>query len=72
MSVIKISELTNVETPVSTDVLPIVNDGETKKITLEQLANVANQGIDLTDYAKTSDVESMISDAITGALEGSY
>lgn len=123
MSVIKISELTNVEQPVLTDVLPIVNDGDTKIITLEQIVNIAkanitilsiqivdstddvkqenvlylvpasndegnmyneymlinneveqvgSQDIDLTGYAKTTDVEKMIDEAITGALEGSY
>ena len=123
MSVIKISDLTSVETPVLTDVLPIVNKDETKKITLEQIINVAkanitilsiqivdstdeitkentlylvpisedgvnmyeeymlvdgkveqvgSQTIDLTGYAKTSDVEEMINTAIGGALEGSY
>lgn len=45
MSVIKISDLTSVETPVLTDVLPIVNEDETKKITLEQIINVAKANI---------------------------
>lgn len=123
MSVIKISELNNVETPVLTDVLPIVNENETKNITLEQIINVTkanitilskkvvttlddvtdenvlylvpssdkegnvyneymlingkpeqvgSQDIDLTGYAKTTDVEQMINTAITGALEGEY
>lgn len=123
MSTVKISELNNVETPVLTDVLPIVNENETKNITLGQIINVAkanitilskkvvttlddvtdenvlylvpssdkegnvyneymlingepeqvgSQDVDLTDYAKTSEVESMINEAITGALEGSY
>lgn len=123
MSFIKISDLTNVETPDLSDALPIVNQDETKKITLEQIINVAkenmtmlsikivnsttdvtqenvlylvstsskdgnlyneymfingkveqvgSQEIDLTGYAKTTDVEAMITDAITGALEGSY
>lgn len=45
MSVIKISDLTSVETPVLTDVLPIVNKDETKKITLEQIINVAKANI---------------------------
>ena len=120
---LKISDLTNVEQPVLTDVLPIVNETETKKITLEQLVNIAksnitilsiqivdsidnitqenvlylvpasedegnmyneymlinnnieqvgSQSIDLTGYAKTTEVEQMINTAITGALEGSY
>lgn len=123
MSVIKISELPQVEQPVLTDVLPIVNEEETKIITLEQIVNVAkanitilsiqivdntdnitqenvlylvpasddegniyneymlidgkveqvgSQDVDLTGYAKTTDVETMIAEAITGALEGSY
>lgn len=123
MSVIKISELANVEQPVLTDVLPIVNEGDTKVITLEQIVNIAksnitilsiqivdsidnvtqenvlylvpvssnegnmyneymlvngkveqvgSQDIDLTGYAKTTDVKAMITEAITGALEGSY
>ena len=123
MSVIKISDLTNVTTPVLTDVLPIVNDDETKKITLEQIINIAranitilsvqvvnskddvtqenilylvpvsndtenkyneymlingkpeqvgSQTIDLSAYAKTTEVQEMINTAITGALEGEY
>ena len=123
MSVIKISDLTNIETPVLTDVLPIVNEDETKKITLEQIVNVAkanitilsikivdnidkvteenilylvpisndtgnmyneymlvngkveqvgSQTVDLTGYAKTTEVQQMINTAIGGALEGSY
>ena len=123
MSVIKISDLTTVETPDLSDVLPVVNQDETKKITLEQIVNVAkanitiisikvvnsttdvtqenilylvpassktgnlyneymfingkpeqvgSQEVDLTGYAKTTDVEAMIDEAITGALEGSY
>lgn len=123
MSVIKISELPQVEQPELTDVLPVVNNNETKNITLEQIVNIAkanitilskkvvstiadvtdenilylvpasdkdgniyneymlidgepeqvgSQDVDLTGYAKTTDVEAMINDAITGALEGSY
>lgn len=123
MGVIKISDLTNIETPVLTDVLPIVNGDETKKITLEQIVNVAkanitilsrkivdnidkvteenilylvpisndngnmyneymlvngkveqvgSQTVDLTGYAKTTEVQQMIDTAIGGALEGSY
>lgn len=123
MNLIKISELTQVEEPTLTDSLPIVNDNETKIITLEQIVNVAkanitilaiklvssvddvvaenilylvptsedegniyneymlinnkvekvgSQDIDLTPYAKTTDVKEMIDIAITGALEGSY
>lgn len=123
MSVIKISDLTTVETPDLSDVLPVVNQDETKKITLEQIINitkanitilsikvvnsttdvtqenilylvpassktgnlyneymfingkpeqVGSQEVDLTGYAKTTDVEAMIDEAITGALEGSY
>lgn len=123
MNLIKISELTQVVEPALTDSLPIVNDNETKIITLEQIVNIAkanitilaiklvdsvdsvteenilylvptsedegnlyneymlidgkvekvgSQDIDLTPYAKTTDVEDMINTAITGALEGSY
>ena len=123
MSVIKISDLTNVATPVLTDVLPIVNDDETKKITLEQIISIAranitilsvqvvnskddvtqenilylvpvsndtenkyneymlingkpeqvgSQTIDLSPYAKTTEVQKMINDTLIGALGGSY
>ena len=123
MSFVKISELEKVEQPVLADVLPIVNEGDTKIITLEQIVNIAkanitilskkvvstiddvidenilylvptsdkngniyneymlidgkpeqvgSQDVDLTGYAKTTDVETMINEAITGALEGSY
>lgn len=123
MSVIKISDLTSVETPVLTDVLPLVNENETKKITLEQIVNVAkanitilsiqivsstlevskenilylvpvsndnenmyneymfvngkveqvgSQTVDLTGYAKTSEVQTMINNAIGASLGGEY
>ena len=123
MSVIKISDLTSVETPVLTDVLPLVNENETKKITLEQIVNVAkanitilsiqivsstlevskenilylvpvsndnenmyneymlvngkveqvgSQTVDLTGYAKTSEVQTMINNAIGTSLGGDY
>lgn len=123
MSVIKISELTAVETPDLSDVLPVVNQDETKAMTLQQVIDLAkanitilsikvvnsttdvtqenilylvpassktgnlyneymfidgkpeqvgSQEVDLTGYAKTTDVETMINEAITGALEGEY
>ena len=123
MSVIKISELTAVETPDLSDVLPVVNQDETKAMTLQQVVDLAkanitilsikvvnsttdvtqenilylvpassktgnlyneymlingnveqvgSQEVDLTGYAKTTDVEAMIDEAITGALEGEY
>lgn len=123
MSVIKISDLTSVETPVLTDVLPLVNENETKKITLEQIVNVAkanitilsiqivsstlevskenilylvpvsndnenmyneymlvngkveqvgSQTVDLTGYAKISEVQTMINNAIGTSLGGEY
>lgn len=123
MSVIKISELTAVETPDLSDVLPVVNQDETKTMTLQQVIDLAkanitilsikvvnsttdvtqenilylvpassktgnlyneymlingnveqvgSQEVDLTGYAKTTDVEAMIDEAITGALEGEY
>ena len=65
MNGVKISNLNSVESVLATDFLPIVNDEETKKVSVEQLA----------DFIKT-DVDQMIDDAIeeaiTGALEGSY
>lgn len=39
MANVKISELTQVETLSTTDVLPIVNDGETKKVTVQQIVD---------------------------------
>ena len=123
MSVIKISELTAVETPDLSDVLPVVNQDETKAMTLQQVIDLAkanitilsikvvnsttdvtqenilylvpassktgnlyneymlingnveqvgSQEVDLTGYAKTTDVDAMIDEAITGALEGEY
>ena len=44
MAAIKISDLPSVETPTLSDVLPSVNNGETKKITLEQIKNLAGDG----------------------------
>lgn len=65
MNGVKISNLNLVESVAKTDFLPIVNDEETKKVSVEQLV----------DFIKT-DVDQMIDDAIkeavTGALEGSY
>lgn len=37
MAVVKISELTNVETIEETDLIPIVNENETKNITVKQI-----------------------------------
>lgn len=54
MSVIKISELTAVETPVLTDVLPVVNEDETKKITLEQIVNVTKANITIISIKKVN------------------
>ena len=123
MSVIKISELNSVETINNSDVLPIVNEDETKKVTIEQIINTVKSNItllnvqkvasitevteenilylvptseetnntfneyllvdgtpeligpmsvDLSSYSTTSEVETMISNAIGGALDGSY
>ena len=123
MNGIKISDLELVTSISKTDVLPIVNSDNTKKVSIEQLINsvkseitilsielvtsttdiikenvlylvpasedegnmyneymlinnaieqVGSQSIDLTGYAKTTEVEQMINTAITGALEGSY
>lgn len=48
----KISELTEVTSPTSTDVFPIVNDGETKKV---QLTNIKNTlGINEIDTRLTT------------------
>lgn len=64
MAAIKISDLPSVETPTLSDVLPSVNNGETKKITLEQIKNLAGGGSggtsnyeDLTNKPKINDVE---------------
>lgn len=64
MAAIKISDLPSVETPTLSDVLPSVNNGETKKITLEQIKNLAGGGSggtsnyeDLTNKPKINNVE---------------
>lgn len=49
MSVIKISELNSVETINNSDVLPIVNSNETKKISMEQIINVMKENLSLLD-----------------------
>lgn len=123
MSVIKISELNSVETINTSDVLPIVNENETRKATIEQIINtvksnitllhvqkvtsitevteenilylvptseetnnafneyllvdgtpelIGPMSIDLSSYSTTSEVETMINNAIGGALDGSY
>ena len=40
MADLKISQLTEVATPITSDILPIVNSSETKKVTLTNLSNV--------------------------------
>ena len=64
MAAIKISDLPSVETPTLSDVLPSVNNGETKKITLEQIKNLAGGGSggtsnyeDLINKPKINNVE---------------
>lgn len=49
MSAIKISELNSVETINNSDVLPIVNSNETKKISMEQIINVMKENLSLLD-----------------------
>lgn len=63
MSVIKISELEEASTLQNTDELPIVNENETRKVSLQKLFD---------GYATTKDVEQMIATSITDALEGEY
>lgn len=49
MANIKISELNSVETINNSDVLPIVNSNETKKISMEQIINVMKENLSLLD-----------------------
>jgi len=63
MDAVTISELLSVEDIGTNDVLPIVNGGETKKISIEQLGDV---------FATKDYVINAIQSLITGALGGSY
>lgn len=57
MSVIKISELNSVETINNSDVLPIVNSNETKKISMEQIINVMKENLSLLDIQIVSSID---------------
>lgn len=57
MSVIKISELNSVETIDVSDVLPIVNEDETKKATIEQVINIVKSNISLLPVQEVASVE---------------
>lgn len=46
---VTISELNSVETINNSDVLPIVNSNETKKISMEQIINVMKENLSLLD-----------------------
>ena len=54
MAQIKISELNAVSSVSDSDVLPIVNSGDTKKITMAQLKTAIGTP-DLSDYVKNTD-----------------
>lgn len=56
MGVIKISELTLINTINNTDVFPIVNEQETKKITIEQIKNYTNKDLSLLSVKKVNSV----------------
>ena len=57
MSAIKISELNSVETINNSDVLPIVNSNETKKISMEQIINVMKENLSLLDIQIVSSID---------------
>lgn len=63
MDAVTISELLSVEDIGTNDVLPIVNGGSTKKISIDQLKEV---------FATKDYVVSTVQAAITDALGGSY
>lgn len=56
MSAIKISELNSVETINNSDVLPIVNSNETKKISMEQIINTVKSNITLLHVQKVTSI----------------
>ena len=64
----KISQLTEV-TPIGTDVIPVVNNGETKK---SQIANlpISKSQVGLGNVDNTSDANKPISSATQTALNG--
>lgn len=63
MSTIKISELNSVETLTESDVLPIVNGTETKRVSIKKLQDVLASRAYVDDTVKAS---------ITTALESDY
>lgn len=63
MSTIKISELNSVETLTESDVLPIVNGTETKRVSIKKLQDVLASRTYVDDTVKAS---------ITTALESDY
>ncbi len=123
MSVIKISELVNVVSLNGEDTFPVVSEGETRKASIQQIADVVgknistfnvekvnntsevtksntiylvpnsskegnlydeymlidgkieligSQGVDLSGYSTTTEVRTMINNAIGDVLNGSY
>lgn len=87
MSTIKISELNSIQSLTNSDVLPIVNEAETKKVSISQLQDIfaskqyidekiESVSVDLTDYYTKSEVDTQINTAInksiTSALESEY
>lgn len=61
---IKISELTSVETLDNTDVLPIVNENSTKKVSIKQLNDLIQSGITLLTIKKVDSVSDVTEENI--------
>lgn len=77
MASIKISELEEVTELSNSDVLPIINNNETKKVSIEKLNEIFNENtVDLSDYYTKSEtqqyVSSEISKSITSVLGAEY
>jgi hypothetical protein len=61
---IKISELTSVETLDNTDVLPIVNESTTKKVSIKQLNDLIKSDITLLTIKKVDSVSDVTEENI--------
>lgn len=77
MASIKISELEEVTELSNSDVLPIINNNETKKVSIEKLNEIFNEDtVDLSNYYTKSEtqqyVSSEISKSITSVLGAEY
>lgn len=56
MSIIKISELVDVTELNSTDIFPVVSEGETRKANIQQVFNYVNKNLSLLNVRKVNSI----------------